>query len=321
LQVAELGSGAGIDRFRQNTGLRHIGCLFAGDVDALPRVVEGARHTLARSRIDALHFRVGRNGVPPPVELARYGYAIFRLTETMPARVEHDAALDEGSYVAVQERLVSGFLGVPAETSIVELCREHGIQLRGVVDVGAHEGGQLSSYEAAGVEPIVLIEANPAVYARLVEAARGHPDVVTANRAIADKAGTSKLYLASSDKSASLLPMLGYREVYPQIAPVGSIDVECATLAGVLADLDLDAARFNVLNIGVQGAEAMVLMGARELLRHVEAVAVEVNFFELQKGCAQIEQIDEILEGAGFRRVSTMSVSGPSWADAFYVRR
>lgn len=77
----------------------------------------------------------------------------------------------------------------------------------------------------------------------------------------------------------------------------------------------------HLLVIDAQGAEAMVLRGARELLRHVEAIAVEVNFFELQKDCAQIEEIDEILEGAGFRRVATISASGPSWGDAFYVRR
>jgi FkbM family methyltransferase len=217
---------------------------------------------------------------------------------------------------------VPGFLGVPVSgLNIVELCHKHGVRLRGVVHVGAHEGQQLSQYEAAGAEQIVLIEANPAVYARLVEAAGSRRNVVTVNRAIADKAGTSRLHLASSDVSASLLPMTGYREIYPQISPTGSIDVECATLDGLLGELNLDGPRFNLLDIDAQGAEAMVLRGARELLRHVEAIAVEVNFFELQKDCAQIEEIDEILEGAGFWRVATVSASGPSWGDAFYVRR
>ena len=38
---------------------------------------------------------------------------------------------------------------------------------------------------------------------------------------------------------------------------------------------------FNILNIDVQGAEAMVLRGAPEVLAHVEAVNVEINFAEL----------------------------------------
>jgi hypothetical protein len=113
LRVAELGSGTGVDRFREKVGLGHIGLLVVGDRDALPQVLESARHTLSHSRIDTLHFRVGpkQEGAAATLELAGYGYGIFRLTEEAPVRVEPDAPLDEGSYVAVHERLVPGFLG------------------------------------------------------------------------------------------------------------------------------------------------------------------------------------------------------------------
>jgi hypothetical protein len=65
----------------------------------------------------------------------------------------------------------------------------------------------------------------------------------------------------------------------------------------------------------------MVLKGATEVLRHIEAINVEVNFAELYRDCAQIEDIDDMLKSAGFARVATVSIAHPSWGDAFYVRR
>ena len=203
---------------------------------------------------------------------------------------------------------------------IAELCRKHGVRLRGVVHVGAHEGEELPAYESAGAEMIVLIEANPAVYARLAEAVRGRKNVVTVNRAICDRAGTAKLHLTWSDLGSSLLPMTRYREIYPQFSPSHSIEIDAATLDGVFEETNLDPARFNVLNIDAQGAEALVLRGADDILRHIEANAIEVYFSELYRDCAQIEQIDETLESAGFRRAATLS-SHSSWGDAFYIRR
>jgi hypothetical protein len=56
-------------------------------------------------------------------------------------------------------------------------------------------------------------------------------------------------------------------------------------------------------------------------LRHIEAINIEVNFAELYRDCAQIEDIDDMLKSAGFARVATASAAHPSWGDAFYVRR
>jgi hypothetical protein len=70
----------------------------------------------------------------------------------------------------------------------------------------------------------------------------------------------------------------------------------------------------------VQGAEALVLKGAEKTLRQTRAVFIEVNFAELYRGGAEIEDIDTLLEGAGFRRIATASAFHPTWGDAFYVR-
>ena len=48
---------------------------------------------------------------------------------------------------------------------------------------------------------------------------------------------------------------------------------------------------------------------------------IEVNFVEMYRGGAQIEDIDEMLDNAGFHRVAIASAFHPTWGDAFYVRR
>ena len=263
----------------------------------------------------------GRRHADAALLLAKCGYVLFLLTDDAPKRVERGAPLAGGSYVAVQERLVPSFLELATPgLDLLELCVKHGVRPRGVVHVGAHEGRDVAALESAGTEMIVLIEANPAAHTRLVQATRGRPNVVAVNRAICNKAGTAKLHVTSPDIGSSLLTMAGYGEVYPQILPSQSIDVDAATLDGLFGEMNWDAARVNVLNIDAQGAEALVLRGAQNLLRHIEAIAIEVYFYELYRGCAQIEQIDEALETAGFQRVATQSPHS-SWGDAFYVRR
>jgi FkbM family methyltransferase len=322
LRILELDASSSLDQFRKESGFKHVRHVVLEFGDSLSNVIAGALETLRRSRIDFLHFRVEGAAAEAPPSLANNGYVLFRLTEGPLEGVAERARMSPGSYVAVQERLLPLLLGRENDgLNIPLLCWKHGIRVRGVLHVGAHLGQELAIYDAMHVERTVFVEANPEVHARLAEAMRGRSDVITVNRAISDKPGKVTLHLASFDMSSSLLAMAGHREVYPQIVPSGAVDVEATTLDALLKELQLPPEGYNFLTIDVQGAEAMVLKGATEVLRHIEAINVEVNFAELYRDCAQIEDIDDMLKSAGFARVATMSVAHPSWGDAFYVRR
>ena len=124
------------------------------------------------------------------------------------------------------------------------------------------------------------------------------------HRAISDKAGRVKLHLASSDRCGSLLPMASHLVICPDIAPLGTVEVDATTLDALLGELALPVSQFNLLRVGVQGAEARVLSGAKDVLPHMDAVAIEVSFAELYQRCSQVEDIDRILRvgrlSAGF---------------------
>jgi FkbM family methyltransferase len=324
MKIHELENEASLDVFRRHSGAKHIVHVVVEDAKCLAQVSAGASATFSHSRVDMVHFRVlPESGRPTlPSELAGNGYVLFVALDRSFKRLDGNAPLATGCYVAVHERLIPLLLRQKEvkELPIDTLCRKHGIAVRGVLHVGAHEGQELSIYDSMGVKQTVFIEANPAVYARLAAAMRGRSDVMTVNRAIDEKAGRVTLHLASFDQSSSLLQMAATLDVYPQIVPAGTVDVDATTLDALSKDLKLLDGQFNLLNIDVQGAEARVLRGAQNVLRHIDAVAIEVNFVELYRGCAQIEDIDEILGSAGFRRVATVNAFHWSWGDAFYVR-
>jgi FkbM family methyltransferase len=324
LRIREAGAGTSVDAWRRGNDIRHLQHLIVEDAAELPEILRGARETLRRARVDRVHYRLVQ---PLPMaeivlELARYGYELFRAAEDGELKpVSAEDSCKPGRYVAVQERLLQPSPGLKRDAlDIAALCRRHGIEVKGVIHVGAHEGQEISAYDAMRAERVLFIEANPVVYARLVTAMRGRLNVTCINRAISDSSGKVQLHLASFDQSSSLLPLARHIEVYPQIAAAGTVEVEAATLDAVVKEQGLGEGECNLLNIDVQGAEALVLRGAGSTLPYIEAINIEVNFSELYRGGAQIEDIDDLLETAGFRRVAMLSAYHPSWGDAFYIR-
>jgi FkbM family methyltransferase len=321
VHVFELQENESVDSFRERAKLPHIETLAierAADIEA---VVRQAPRTLANARVDAVHFRLAAGEASPAAlsTLREYGYRLLRVKEgsTLPA----DEPLPPGSYLALNERLVPLVMGGKKDFDLLGLCIRHQIEVKGVLHVGAHEGKEIETYERLGAKAVLFVEANPAVHARLAAAMAGRPGVITVSRAISDRPGRVTMHLASFDQSSSLLPMQRHLEVYPQIVPAGTIEVDACTLDQlVLEELRLAPEQFTLLNIDVQGAEALVLKGATRILRHVNAINVEVSFTDLYRGGALIEDIESLLGAAGFRRVALLSPYHATWGDAFYVR-
>ena len=322
LKIHEADSSISLDSWRLELDIPHLRHLVVEDASGLAAILGGATTTLRHARVDTIHFRLTEDGSATQLGriLAQHGYVLFRVGETGEIEpLAWDGTLGPARYIAMQERLVPPAAGAPTGgLDIPALCSRYAVKVRGVVHVGAHEGREIAQYDAMGVERVLFIEANPAVFARLAAAMRGRSDVITVNRAISDRTTRMQLHLASFDQSSSLLPMAQHLDVYPQIVPAGIVEVQATTLDTLMAEIGVGA--YNFLNVDVQGAEAMVLRGATETLRHIEAVNIEVNFTELYRKGAQIEEIDDLLLQAGFRRVAMVSLFHPTWGDAFYIR-
>ncbi len=140
------------------------------------------------------------------------------------------------------------------------------------VDAGANVG-YFSLLAASRGAHVLAYEPTLAVYRRLKEnfALNGFSgDLV--NAALSDKAGTVKLYESDDDPEANSI--FGNGEWSSTVRTVS---------------LDRDLIRFGVkrvdlLKIDVEGAEPMVLDGAKKLLSSVDApdLIIEVNAFALK---------------------------------------
>ena len=72
----------------------------------------------------------------------------------------------------------------------------------------------------------------------------------------------------------------------------------------------------------VQGAEGLVLKGARETLKHIDIIYTEVNNGATYEGNMEIDEMDAFLKEYGLVRVETLWASkNLTWGDAVYIKK
>jgi FkbM family methyltransferase len=322
VRVREIGRNASLDEFRSRHGVAHINHVRLEAGSGFSDVIDGARKTLSCARVDTFHLAADVAAQHDAVALLqRFGYRFFTIADNGAIGPVTAAGLPAAPQLAIHERLSPLIARAGArDLDLAMLCAKHRITVDGVVHVGAHEGKELPTYDAIGAKAVVFIEANPVVFARLVANTKHRNDVTAIQRAVADRSGTVTLHLASFDQSSSILPLHVHRTIYPQIVASGTVEVQATPLDELLDEYGVRVDSQSLLCIDVQGVEHLVLRGARRVLEHVKAVQVEVNFAELYRGGATIEDIENLLGPAGFRRVALISGYHPTWGDAFYVR-
>lgn len=203
---------------------------------------------------------------------------------------------------------------------LIKIFDKYKIPKKGVLHIGAHEGGEVDKYHQMGFGKKLFVEANPKVFSRLENTVKGYPNVFTICCAISNTTGLCSFHVTSMDQSSSILPLKHHKEVYPSIVETEVIQVRCTTMDALLNGLGLSLGDFNFINIDIQGAELLAFQGATNLLeKSIVAINTEVNYKEMYEGCALKNEIDVFLAGFGFKCVETITPH-PTWGDAFYVK-
>lgn len=322
-----------LDAYCSRLGLQRIDFLKidveGGELD----VLFGAEELLRRGKIDYLQFEYGGTYLDANVTLKqvfdylrKFRYEIFKISpEGLAYQPQFRPELENYQYsnfLAINERFRTRILRQPATMlNLPSLFTQHGIKPKGVIHIGAYEGQEITAYQQMGIEKVLFVEANPAVFERLKANIAGVENVQAVNCAISDRNGSVTLHITSMEQSSSILPLKKHREIYQDIQETAQITVPAKTLDNLLQELQLNPADFNILNIDIQGAELLAFQGATHLLQYIEAINTEVSYQEIYEGCALIHQIDEFLENHGFERVATTTPYHPSWGDAFYRRQ
>jgi hypothetical protein len=106
---------------------------------------------------------------------------------------------------------------------------------------------------------------------------------------------------------------------HPSVYVTEKISVTSKTLDTLFEENNIDAKKYNFLNIDIQGAEYLAFLGSNKTLEKIDYVYSEVNEGTLYKDCGLISDIDNLLSKYGFKRVET-DMSPWEWGDAFYVK-
>lgn len=197
-----------------------------------------------------------------------------------------------------------------------KLINEFNLDIKGVIHIGAHVGGEYSIYKEVKIESMMFFEPLPHTFEKLKN--NVGPEVVLYNLALGNKVGKEAMYVEydNDSQSSSILEPHLHKEQYPSIVFTDKIEVSIDKLDNIQYDKD----SYNFINIDVQGYELEVFRGALVSLKSIDYIMAEVNRGELYRGCALVDDLDDYLALSGFKRVIT-DWAGDTWGDALYIKK
>lgn len=198
-----------------------------------------------------------------------------------------------------------------------ELKRYWNITPIGVLHVGAHLGEEKELYEEANWGPIIWVEAQPDLAQNLKQKVSHSADQVYC-ATIWDKNDVRlKLNISSNSGSSSLLEFGTHKDSYPEISFTREIDVVTTRLDSLLTSAKLP----NFLNLDIQGVELQALRSLGDLINSLDYIYVEINTKEVYRGCTRLDDLDDFLSKAGFKREITRRYLRHGWGEALFIRK
>ena len=204
------------------------------------------------------------------------------------------------------------------------LLREN-ITPSGVIHIGAHIGQELSMYEECGFENVLMIEANPDIYEKLIKVKSDKCKLKFLNVAVSDQKGNFDFNITSNGRgggemSSSLLKLKRHKQLYPAIKESKTIKVNTDLLDNLLLNNNLINEAYNMMNLDIQGAELMALKGSVKTLNTIDIINVEVNKSELYEGCVLLDELEEFLDKHDFYKYCEDYRYSPEWGDAVFLK-
>jgi FkbM family methyltransferase len=212
---------------------------------------------------------------------------------------------------------------------IQNILNKFHIKPLGVIHLGAHKGEELKLYKKLNIKNILLYEANKKLinYLKIKSLIFNflfNMNIKIINKVIYDKKSISKLNVTSNSQSSSILDLGIHQELYPNIVKKEEVLVEGNTLDDEFSNF-YNISNYNFLNIDIQGAELLALLGAQTILNKLDIIYTEINYDYVYKNCALVSDIDNLLKKYNFVRYYTRDVKNkkniPVWGDAIYLNK
>jgi FkbM family methyltransferase len=214
--------------------------------------------------------------------------------------------------------------GVDLVDPYVEQQRLLGAQARVIFEVGAADGADCLRYASLFPKArIFAFEPLPRSFAHL--SSLGSPIVFAFQSAMADRVGKARFHVAGWPDSSSLLPPVDEGRTFDACHRTRDrIDVDVETIDHFCDSQGIS--RIDLLKMDVQGAETLVLDGARGMLERgaIGMIFTEVQFAELYAGAARFEDVAALLRRHGFRLHNLYGLRHDHcgricWGDAIFI--
>ena len=194
--------------------------------------------------------------------------------------------------------------------SLKEIVNKYNISIKGIIHLGGCKGEELFSYLRNDIKNVILVEANPELIKILKIKSFFYNTFTKMNIDIENFAATNvdgdilNLNITNNIQSSSVLKLYKHSILHPEVKVVKEVKVKSKTINS-LFDQNYDINNYNFMNLDIQGAELLALKGSDKILHNIKAIYTEINYDEIYKDCALIEELDEYLKIFNFKRVFT----------------
>lgn len=178
------------------------------------------------------------------------------------------------------------------------------LNINTVIDIGANEGQYSKNIRIGGYKQrIISFEPVNASFAGLEKISAKDALWDIYNFALGNFDGESEINISQNSVSSSIL---GIREALINAAPqaqfIGKQRIKVRKLDSIFKELNVDPSNI-FIKIDTQGFEKNVLLGARETLKSIKAIQVEMSTQHLYQDEDLFYQVSEFLYDEGFRLV------------------
>jgi FkbM family methyltransferase len=190
-----------------------------------------------------------------------------------------------------------GYRIVRRRIDLLDVLRVMNVDL--VIDVGANEGQYGLFLRRRGYfGRIASFEPIPEIFVRLKQICSGDAKWSVHEFALGDYDGSAQLHIAEDTQLSSLLIPTKWNLLRKKEAS----EARCETITVRRLDTIIDqlAARRPFLKLDVQGAEHLVLRGAKGLLSKLVGIQLEVALYQFYEGQLLLEDTLRLMSNLGF---------------------
>ena len=206
-----------------------------------------------------------------------------------------------------------------------EIIKKYDLEISGIIHLGGCKGEELFSYYKNNINNVLLVEANPNLIKFLKLKKFFYNTFTKMKINVENFAATDRdndiltLNVTNNIQSSSILKLHKHSILHPEVKVIKKIKVKSYTINS-LFNQEYDIKNFNFMNLDIQGAELLALKGSDQILKNIKAIYTEINYDEVYKDCALINELDEYLKNFNLKRVYTTTPESDYWGDALYIR-